>query len=77
MAAVFYAHFGHQDGTPEIFQWGWAGVHLFFVLSGFLITRILLECRDKVAASDTSSWFTLKNFYIRRFCVYFRFTISS
>ncbi|WP_312809176.1 acyltransferase family protein [Agrobacterium cavarae] len=40
---------------------GWAGVDLFFVLSGYLIGRIILrEIRDK----DT---FDLKQFYVRRF----------
>ena len=40
---------------------GWVGVQLFFVLSGFLITRLLLELRDGRALGDY-----LRTFFGRR-----------
>lgn len=47
-------------------EWG-SGVTLFFVLSGFLITGILLRCKDIIRSTKQSTGFTLQRFYIRRF----------
>jgi peptidoglycan/LPS O-acetylase OafA/YrhL len=47
-------------GAGVIDVWGPVGVTVFFVISGFLITRLLLEERNRTGAID------LRAFYLRR-----------
>ncbi|RUU12827.1 acyltransferase, partial [Mesorhizobium sp. M7A.T.Ca.TU.009.01.3.2] len=56
---VLYSHFFAEG--PSF--WGHIGVRLFFVLSGFLITRLLLEARS---ATEFETGPALRSFYIRR-----------
>ena len=66
---VMFAHFPDQGSSPTYERvWsllqharpGYIGVDLFFILSGFLITRILLNERD------TSGRISFYNFYLKR-----------
>jgi peptidoglycan/LPS O-acetylase OafA/YrhL len=50
----------------EYLHLGGIGVRVFFVLSGFLITGILLRSRAPADGGETSAGFALRRFYLRR-----------
>ena len=61
IAAVLLFHLypgSERDPLAHVARLGWLGVDLFFVLSGFLITGILVDTQDDPRC--------LRNFYVRR-----------
>jgi peptidoglycan/LPS O-acetylase OafA/YrhL len=56
--SVFLSHYGPLMWPGSSWDWGWTGVDIFFVLSGFLITGILYDSIHR------KRYF--KDFYIRR-----------
>jgi peptidoglycan/LPS O-acetylase OafA/YrhL len=69
VAGVIVQHsFGFLKWSPWSggFESGAAGVRLFFVLSGFLITGILLRARQTALERGVSRWVVWRAFYARR-----------
>ncbi len=62
---VYFLHYTTMSKTdiswfPEVIRFGWVGVDLFFVLSGFLITNILIQ------EQEIKGSISYKNFFIKR-----------
>jgi len=65
---VIWHHFMPRSAQlGGVAPWGAIGVGLFFTLSGFLITRILLNCKLKIEADKATVGSMMKQFYVRRF----------
>lgn len=63
IALVFVYHyrlFAHPGWVESLGAFGWTGVDLFFVLSGFLISRQLFR------SLETRGTFSLREFYFKR-----------
>ncbi len=65
--AVMYTHYLPEPYWLGGVYWGNLGVKLFFVLSGFLITQILLRNRHDVETAGHSALAIMRQFYMRRF----------
>lgn len=73
--AVVLVLLDHWLAEINVYPLGTLGVTMFFVLSGFLITRILIQSKLKDDNIGRSHWFSVRQFIIRRsiriFPIYF------
>lgn len=64
--AFILVFFSHKIQFADANPYGEVGVWMFFVLSGFLITRILADARSEIEAGQSTVGRGLRRFYIRR-----------
>jgi peptidoglycan/LPS O-acetylase OafA/YrhL len=63
---TFTMHYQTPQSVGDLFGNAWAGVDLFFVISGFIISRTLIEGIDALRARPGALASYVKTFYVRR-----------
>ena len=63
---VIVSHWLPKNLLVTVLQPGQLGVNIFFVLSGFLITNILLKSKIQAESIGISKLAIIKNFFVRR-----------
>jgi len=61
---VLFAHWEPSARIAGMMEWGRGGLIMFFVISGFLITRLLIQ--DRLETPSGHFGHLLKRFYLRR-----------
>ena len=63
---VLFDHWTPFKGVHDIAEFGRTGLLLFFMLSGYLITSVLLKARADIDSKKISIYVGFANFYMRR-----------
>lgn len=63
VSAVMFEHFFPANVRLDVI-WGRLGVRLFFVLSGFLITGILLKGKQQADLGRQTRLYSTRQFYV-------------
>lgn len=64
--SVIVFHWFSKDSWINALPNGTIGVTLFFVISGFLVSRILMMARNRIERNERSFKTEYKNFFVRR-----------
>lgn len=72
---VFFRHFTAYQPIPFLYETGWIGVELFFLISAFLLTRLLKAEYQNKGSVNNSNFFTRR--ILRIWPLYFAYLLFT